>query len=66
MDNISPFLLTCGVFCLWPLLFGVIGFMVGSRRIAFRSPIYQSERVGYTSDKVQQDKATQTARSAGK
>lgn len=53
MSDLTPWVATCGLICLWPLFFGVMGFLIGSRRL--RSPIRiqnplkkeQSDAVGY-------------------
>lgn len=37
MNDLTPWFATCGLICLWPLFLGVLGFLIGSRRI--RSPL---------------------------
>jgi hypothetical protein len=37
--NGSALLLSGGLFCVWPLIIGFIGFQIGRRRLKFRSPI---------------------------
>lgn len=64
MDN--PWLVTCGLVCAWPLFVGLVGFMLGRRAIAFRSPIYRADRAGYASDKMQSERLAQTIRSPSK
>lgn len=36
MENVSPWLICIGVFCLWPSVLFVVGFIVGRRGLPFR------------------------------
>jgi hypothetical protein len=37
MDGFSPWLVSCGLLCVWPLLLFGVGVLIGSRRL--RSPV---------------------------
>lgn len=48
MDNISPWLMTCGLICVWPLLIGWVGFLIGRGAIRLQSPIVRHKDVGFS------------------
>jgi hypothetical protein len=50
MVDISPWVLTCGLLCVWPFLAMLFGIWIGRNRIRIRSPFTTAQREVYAPD----------------